>query len=427
MNKIKTVVVGDSLSQTTGFSYVISSILKRMELSGEFDLHYITISGKDSVPEHFHVQGDDFATICKGLKVFNAQMTDQSNLQNFESILSQIEPDLVITSHDPWMLDPVAFSPSRDSFVWIAYSTIETPHYPEFILQPSPYLPGDPRKPIGWILRSADAVIPHVQMGYTALKSMGVPVTLPVYTGLDLELAYTEPPPKEQVFSGVVTEETFVFMTMGANGARKCMDRILHSFAKFLNKMSKPEQFKLYMHTDLSSALGGADLRTIAEELGITGNVMYTPSNRYGAGINKQELYQKYAASDCYIGLPGGEGFGYGFAEAMMHGLPLIYIDHGGHVDYCKDAGLPVKVKDYVYARNTGIQWALADTDDAAKAMARLVSDKKLHQKLSERGKEIVRTELDWNTVYPKWEETVLEQYYTHKENKVPGFLKRVF
>jgi glycosyltransferase involved in cell wall biosynthesis len=294
-------------------------------------------------------------------------------------------------------------------------------------MQPSPYLPGNPRKPIGWILRSADAVIPYVQMGYTALRKLDVPTTLPVYTGIDLETECTEPPPRSQVFSGMVTDDTFVFMTMGANGARKCMDRILHSFAKFLDKMSKRDGYKLYMHTDLSSALGGADLRTIADKLGIKENIMYTPSNRYGAGIDKKELYQKYASSDCYIGLPGGEGYGYGFCESMLHGLPLIYIDHGGHVDYCKDAGLPVKVKDYIYARNTGIQWALADTDDAAKAMARMVSDKKLRQKLGDRGKEIVHTELDWNITYPKWEETVLEQYYAHKDSKVPGYLKRVF
>ena len=49
-----------------------------------------------------------------------------------------------------------------------------------------------------------------------------------------------------------------------------------------------------------------------------------------------EQLAALYNACDAYIPIPG-RGFGLPLAEAMLHGLPVITSDWGGHRDFCSD------------------------------------------------------------------------------------------
>lgn len=50
-----------------------------------------------------------------------------------------------------------------------------------------------------------------------------------------------------------------------------------------------------------------------------------------------EQLAALYRACDAYVAPSRGEGFGLPLAEAMLHGLPVITSDWGGHRDFCSD------------------------------------------------------------------------------------------
>lgn len=50
-----------------------------------------------------------------------------------------------------------------------------------------------------------------------------------------------------------------------------------------------------------------------------------------------EQLAALYSACGAYVAPSRGEGFGLPLAEAMLHGLPVITSDWGGHRDFCSD------------------------------------------------------------------------------------------
>lgn len=398
---IKLMIAGDSISQITGLSYISSSFMTLFNNTAKFDISYMTISGKDSTYEGMEIHGKRFQSMFKDINKYNCQVKGKNYYSDIDKAIETEKPDIVFTVHDPWIVDGLAYSSYRESFTLINYVTIEVPVYPERVMQPSPIAPGQ-RKSIKDILQRADLVIPVTNMGANAIKKFDVDVTEPVPNGIHYNLRIVDNVSKIDVFGKSVSEDDFIFMSMGQNTERKRLDRVVEAFKKFWDKMGKQQKYRLYLHTNMADTAGGTDLKEMINTLGISDQVLVSTSIKSGKGIPKNDLYRRYKACDCYIGLPSGEGWGLGGVEAMMHGLPIVYIDYGGHAEYCSRVGIPVKVKDYLPARNAYMLWALADTDDAARAMARIVSDKNLREKLGKKAIEIVRDEFDWEVVFKK-------------------------
>lgn len=54
------------------------------------------------------------------------------------------------------------------------------------------------------------------------------------------------------------------------------------------------------------------------------------------ARLSHQEILDLIAASDVYLSLHRGEGFGIGMLEAMSVGTPVVCTNYGGNTDFCK-------------------------------------------------------------------------------------------
>jgi glycosyltransferase involved in cell wall biosynthesis len=403
MERINVAFAGDDLSKTTGLSYVISELMERFYDTGRYDISYICLTGEDVTSDKLIAQGESFSQKLSGMKIYNTQL-NPDKVMEFDKAINDIKPEVIISFHDPWVLDQIAYSSMRETYVWIAYLPIEAPEYPETVMYPHRIL-SVPRISIKEIIGKADAIVPCSPMGKETLTKMGLSPTDHVYLGVDKQYLPKSTISKSIAFDNKIDDSNFLFMTMGMNHERKRIDKVIESFHAFLSKVgsTKSDKYKLYIHTDVNSRVGGTDLNTMTISLGLQGHVLKPAGFKAGIGISQEKLHDRYNACDCYIGLPSGEGFGMGMANAMMHGKPIIYIDYGGHVGYCADAGLPVRVKDYVYAKNGYIKLAIADTNDAAKRMARIVSDNKLRNKLSNNASEIARKELYWDVVFPKF------------------------
>jgi glycosyltransferase involved in cell wall biosynthesis len=105
--------------------------------------------------------------------------------------------------------------------------------------------------------------------------------------------------------------------------------------------------------------------------------------------------------------LPAAEGFGYGFAEAMLQGLPSIYINFGGHTAYLNEKfGYPIKtLNTSLISKNTSIKWKLADTDDAAKQMLYVVNNYVEVKTKGENARNFAIANFDWNLIGQKFAE----------------------
>jgi glycosyltransferase involved in cell wall biosynthesis len=105
------------------------------------------------------------------------------------------------------------------------------------------------------------------------------------------------------------------------------------------------------------------------------------------------------AACDCYLSLHRSEGFGYGPAEAMVLGKPVIATGYSGVIDFCTprtsllvDYALErVPEGAYPYMdRDRDYYWAAPDLEDAARQMRRLYEDRALSNQLGQAGRELM-------------------------------------
>jgi glycosyltransferase involved in cell wall biosynthesis len=284
--------------------------------------------------------------------------------KDFDDVINKFSPHIVLTLQDPWNLETVAYSNFRYSYMWIAYSHIEVPDYSYRVLLNSAITHKSERS-IFDILKRADVVLPVTQMGEETLEKMFFHKEHLtnvhnewVYNGLEVEKACSVFKTKTEVFKGVIPEKSFLFGTIGVNSDRKKLESSIFSFHRFLEKTNFPKDVYLYMHTHLHHSFGGTDLARVLYDYDLEkrcfGLKSYTT-------VSKAHIFQIYKCLDVYIGFPGGEGFGYGFAEAMLHGIPVVYIDYGGHAEYAHFGGLPAKVKELQYASKMGMKLGVVD------------------------------------------------------------------
>ena len=111
------------------------------------------------------------------------------------------------------------------------------------------------------------------------------------------------------------------------------------------------------------------------------------------------ELNALYAACDCYVSLHRSEGFGFGPAEAMGQGKPVLATGYSGVTEFCT-AETAVLV-DYSLAdvpagafpfldEGREYQWASPDVAAAAFHMRRLYEDPKIGRRLGEAGRRMI-------------------------------------
>ena len=86
-----------------------------------------------------------------------------------------------------------------------------------------------------------------------------------------------------------------------------------------------------------------------------------------------EQLAALYRTCDAYVAPSRGEGFGLPLAEAMLHDLPVITSDWGGHTDFCCDQNawlVPSKLTSAdTHLSEFGSMWCAPDTGALAKTL----------------------------------------------------------
>jgi glycosyltransferase involved in cell wall biosynthesis len=97
--------------------------------------------------------------------------------------------------------------------------------------------------------------------------------------------------------------------------------------------------------------------------------------------MGSNEVKNLVRCSDCFVSLHRSEGYGFGIAEAMVLGKPVIATAYSGNMDFMIPGGsygigyrlIPVNEGDYPHAHDQ--VWAEPDVDQAASCMVTLVDD----------------------------------------------------
>jgi len=215
-----------------------------------------------------------------------------------------LQPDLVITLGDVWVLDPN-------------------------LLRQMPvahWMPSDCRP-----MSSADkAVVDAGGSQLIAMSRFGIARYRqagfdPVYVPHGIRTGIFKPPADRSAIRAELglKDDSFVIGVNAANNdaIRKAAPEMMLAFAKF--HADHPDAV-LALHTGVHQD-GGQNLEVIAENLGITDRIRVVDQYRFHAGmITPAELADWYGALDVLAGCTYAEGFGLPIIEAQACGIPVI-------------------------------------------------------------------------------------------------------
>jgi glycosyltransferase involved in cell wall biosynthesis/predicted O-methyltransferase YrrM len=118
------------------------------------------------------------------------------------------------------------------------------------------------------------------------------------------------------------------------SGNRKAWPEQLQAFAEFHRRH---ENTALVAHTSVNTRpVGGFNLRSITDDLGISEAVMFPDQHDYISGMVTDDLMAEwYQTLDVYLGCTKAEGFGLPVMEAQASGVPVIVTDCSALTEIC--------------------------------------------------------------------------------------------
>jgi glycosyltransferase involved in cell wall biosynthesis len=112
--------------------------------------------------------------------------------------------------------------------------------------------------------------------------------------------------------------------------------------------------------------------------------------------VHRSDFCGLMSVCNCYVSLHRSEGFGYGMAEAMMLGKPVIATNYSGSVDFTRSETaflvdyqlVPVRAGEYEYCCPNGQVWAEANIEQAAHLMHCVATNAELRDTTSLAGQQ---------------------------------------
>lgn len=305
--------------------------------------------GHQTIVRAFH--GQHNATIVHDGTPILPMSFDMTGQDVLEYDYTRYSPDVMVLLYDIWPYSPATL----DKVPLTAYAPIDH--------DPAPPQVVDRLRHCQWIW--AMSRFGERKIRETGLDCFYMPhaVDTKVYTPVDRAVARDK--------WGIAEDRLFIMSNSANKGypSRKNLDKILKAWSLFVR--THPTAL-LYIHTTVSGAFGGYDLRKMVEFYDIPDDTLRFPDqDRMRDGeIHNYMLNHLYNAADMLLQPSQGEGFCIPLIEAQAAGCPVAVTDFTAQSELC-GAGykIPVDLIDDLYYTGLGSEQAWGRTSEILKAL----------------------------------------------------------
>lgn len=427
--KIKILASGDWTD--SGFGTVMRAILPRLARTGLFEITVVGwgYDGRLELAKEALEAGIELVPTATANQGTSKWMADICGYQTCRSVAQSFQPDILFALGDIWQLEAYAndsmFSHIRKVFyVPVDTDTISQPDLPTF------------RKP--------EALVVYSQFARDVLDRQ-IPFLMHQFIphGIDTTTfkEHADKSIAEFRQSQGYGPDDWVILTVGMNQVRKAHPRSMLAFkaatckvfndqnsvvkddkgdtyepgakwceeknlmrcdgCRFYDPDPATEKWYLHFHCAASSGLGW-HLPEMSHRLGMRGRVKVTKGLSPGKGIPSYYLALLMNAANVHMLLTHREGYGLPITETMACGTPNVVTDYSGCSELIREAGYPVKVKDFNVSNFHQAVDAMADIADAARGLRRLHDEPDYYAEQRTKGLEFAKSQ-DWDVTLPMW------------------------
>jgi glycosyltransferase involved in cell wall biosynthesis len=437
----------------TGFGTVGKELCKRLAEMDIFDVHYL---GWHAVPS------DVPRARANGYTLHTTrfwQSDDQFGKDTLGPLIQAIQPQVVLTLGDPWMIDHVTAAPNRDSFQWLAYIPIDR----DVLSLP-------------WvnIMKKPDCLVLYSQFGLDVVKGQipfrdarlilhGVDrmIFRPLFpNGTDKNTPYDELMAERKRVLGEQFMDKFIVGFVGRNQIRKGIPFVMKAFKAFncatwINRQEvsirnpetneveethtaekfcrekqcfrcdlcpafqqRPETEKsiVYLHTTRGDGKSPHDrpgigwrIDELGHRLNLHGRVALTPNLDILRGLPREGLSQLMQAFDVHLFLSHSEGYGLPVAETLACGVPTLVTNYSSMPELVSGGGgVAIDVRAYDTFTTWENEWAIPDIGHAADEVNKVFADKEYAAQMR-RDAAANQYTPDWGVIAKQFRELILE------------------
>lgn len=436
----------------TGFGTVGKELCIRLAEMEIFEVHYL---GWHASP------GDVEFAKANGINLHMTKFwdgADQFGKFSFNPTVQHIQPDVVLTLGDPWMIDHVQACPARDSFQWLAYIPIDR----DVICVP-------------WenMMRKPDCLVLYSKFGMEVVKSQiafrdprlilhGVDrqTFKPWYPeGTDENTPLDELQAARKKTLGPQFVDKFIVGFLGRNQIRKGIPFVFKAFKAFncatwtqrqnvemhgddgevtesftaedfcrekqcfrcelcpaFQQRPETEHSIIYLHTTRGDGASPHDRPGVGwriDELGhrfdLHGRVALTPNLNVLKGLPRAAVAQILQCFDVHAFLSHSEGYGLPVAESLACGVPTLVTNYSSMPELVSDGGgVAINVRAYDTFTTWENEWAIPDIGHAADEINKIFSDQEYATQMRKAAAENNYTP-DWHTVALQFRRLILE------------------
>lgn len=295
----------------------------------------------------------------------------------FDDIVRKVQPDIVLTIGDIWMIDYIADKSkcgTRKRFRWVGYCPIDGAAHGE-ILPPT------------WIptFRDMDVKVAYTEYGRRIiLNSMPDLVDEIKLIPHGVDTSVFHPLPKEEIDAlrrtvgmdtvkpnGEVVRRV-CYLLVARNQFRKNIPEIAKAWKKF-SCNGERDDITFWPHMMFQDPMGW-NLDEIFDIMGIRKTMVFFDKVAHAEANHKllpsEDLNRLYNVCDVFL-LLSGEGWGLPIVEAMACGKPVIALDHSASTELVKGRGELVKVGGYVTGKRC-TERPIPDQECLVRAMDRM-------------------------------------------------------
>ena len=382
----------------TGYGIITHDILERLHNTGKYEVACHGWHEPPAPNPRYPLEAAGGAAFP--YKLFNAgnvrpeepNLHEKMGKKNFQEVIDNFKPDVVIMFGDTYMFDYVFDHPARNKFHLGVYVAID----------------GAP-VPGGWAhsFKRADTVIAFSKFGAKAIKDRaGIEPEL-IYHGIDYPM-WSMPVPGEiiknkrkELFK--TDEDIFVFGMVARNQPRKNIPVLYEAFAA--HSKSHPNS-RMLLHSVNKDQ--GWDLNLLAAEFNIKDKI-YIPANiTPQRGISNQDLRLVYDCMDVHINTAWGEGFGIPIVESMACGIANIAPAYSTGPEFIDEnkAGVTVRAAAYTVEPISHIRRCIVDPRHLLQIMD-FMADNKPSVRNYGRNAKAAAAKFDWPQIMPQWERVI--------------------